>query len=254
MKRAALIALLAAAGWAQAQVTLGRLFSSPEERAAMENARGGQVTPPPTGQAAQTVAGAPPGAPGGPQMVAGEPTGYTGGAGGVAGAPPGYTGGAGGVAGAPSGYTGGAGGVAGAPPGYTGGAGGVAGAPPGYTGGAGGVAGAPPGYAGGPGMVAGAPPGAPGGPPMQDPMAGAAGAMPSAASTLTMTGVLRSSDNQITVWLNGTPQPYLQGALTPPGAGPAALTLALPSGTKVILKPGQRYDLNERRVKDVNEP
>lgn len=226
MKRAALIALLAAAGWAQAQVTLGRLFSSPEERAAMENARGGQVTPPPTGQVAQTVAGAPPGAPGGPQMVAGEPTGYTGGAGGVAGAPPGYTGGAGGVAGAP----------------------------PGYTGGAGGVAGAPPGYAGGPGMVAGAPPGAPGGPPMQDPMAGAAGAMPSAASTLTMTGVLRSSDNQITVWLNGTPQPYLQGALTPPGAGPAALTLALPSGTKVILKPGQRYDLNERRVKDVNDP
>ena len=106
-------------------------------------------------------------------------------------------------------------------------------------------------------MVAGAPPGAPGGPPLPDPAtASAAGAMPSpgAGSTLTMSGVMRSSDNQITVWLNGTPQPYLQGALTAPNAGPAALTMVLPSGTKVVLKPGQRYDLNERRIKDVNEP
>ncbi|MYM26634.1 hypothetical protein GTP46_28845 [Duganella sp. FT135W] len=62
-------------------------------------------------------------------------------------------------------------------------------------------------------------------------------------SELTMTGILRSSDHRSVVFLNGIPQP----------AGPKML-ITLPSGKKILLKPGQRYDLNERRIKDVNEP
>jgi hypothetical protein len=30
--------------------------------------------------------------------------------------------------------------------------------------------------------------------------------------------------------------------------------VTMPSGKKILLKPGQRYDLNESRIKDVNEP
>jgi hypothetical protein len=91
-------------------------------------------------------------------------------------------------------------------------------------------------------------PGMAGGPPATDPNAAAAAAAAQAApaSTLTMTGVLRSSDNRSVVFLNGVPQTGLK-------AGPQVL-VTMPSGKKILLKPGQRYDLNESRIKDVNEP
>ena len=104
-----------------------------------------------------------------------------------------------------------------------------------------GAAAPPPGTAGTPGA-----PGTPG-----DPGAPSA---PAPSSTLAMSGVLRSSDNQITVWLNGVPQPDLQGILSPQGVAATNLTMVLPSGRKITLKAGQRYDLNESRIKDVNEP
>jgi hypothetical protein len=98
-------------------------------------------------------------------------------------------------------------------------------------------------------------PGMPGGAPVYEPvvppgMPGADGAAkpapPPPPPTLTMTGVLRSSDNRTVVWLNGVPQPGLKA--TP------AVTVTMPSGKKIKLKPGQRYDLNAGRIKDVNEP
>lgn len=90
-------------------------------------------------------------------------------------------------------------------------------------------------------------PGMPGGPPAMDPNAAAGAPAPAAPpSTLTMTGVLRSSDNRSVVFLNGVPQPGLHAG--------AQLLMTMPSGKKILLKPGQRYDLNENRIKDVNEP
>ncbi|HEX5344766.1 MAG TPA: hypothetical protein VFX55_19895 [Duganella sp.] len=93
-------------------------------------------------------------------------------------------------------------------------------------------------------------PGMAGGAPMMDPNAAAAAQAAAVQAapppTLTMTGVLRSSDNRSVVFLNGEPQPGLKAG--------AQVLVTMPSGRKVLLKPGQRYDLNESRVKDVNEP
>jgi hypothetical protein len=69
-----------------------------------------------------------------------------------------------------------------------------------------------------------------------------------------MNGVLRTSSGRSTVWLNDVPQNAAQSKLTKRGPASPALTVTLPSGKKVVLKAGQRYDLNEGRVKDINEP
>ncbi|SHN39869.1 hypothetical protein SAMN05192549_11084 [Duganella sacchari] len=102
-------------------------------------------------------------------------------------------------------------------------------------------------------------PGTPGGPatPPGMPAPDATGAAPVASaaplSALTMNGVLRSSGNRTTVWLNDQPQPGMRQQLQQ-RADSALLTVTLPSGKKIVLKPGQRFDLNEGRIKDVNEP
>jgi hypothetical protein len=91
------------------------------------------------------------------------------------------------------------------------------------------------------------------------PSSGAAGApaappTPPAPETLVMNGVLRTSSGRSTVWLNDVPQSGAQNKLSKRGPTSPALTVTLPSGKKVLLKAGQRYDLNEGRVKDINEP
>lgn len=98
----------------------------------------------------------------------------------------------------------------------------------------------------GPGMSPDMPPGGPAGD--QQPAA------PAAPETLMMNGVLRSSSGRSTVWLNDVPQSGAQNKLSRRGATSPALTVTLSSGKKVILKAGQRYDLNDGRVKDINEP
>jgi hypothetical protein len=102
------------------------------------------------------------------------------------------------------------------------------------------------------------PPGSQGLPPEGQPIPGAEGmpqpAAPAAPEALVMNGVLRSSSGRSTVWLNDVPQSGARNKLSKRGAASPALTVTLPSGKKVILKAGQRYDLNEGRVKDVNEP
>lgn len=81
---------------------------------------------------------------------------------------------------------------------------------------------------------------------------GAAPAAPSAPNTLVMSGVLRSSSGRSTVWLNNVAQNDGQNRFS--NRGKAAVSITLPSGQRLILKPGQRYDLDAARVKDVNEP
>lgn len=87
------------------------------------------------------------------------------------------------------------------------------------------------------------------------PAAGAAGTTapaPSAPNTLVMGGVLRSSSGRSTVWLNNVAQNDSQNRFS--NRSNAAVSITLPSGQRLILKPGQRYDLDAARVKDVNEP
>ena len=93
--------------------------------------------------------------------------------------------------------------------------------------------------------------------PAPDPNAPPAADQPAAAPpppppALVMNGVLRSSSGRSTVWLNDVPQSGAQNHFT--NRGGAALTVTLPSGKRIVLRPGQRYDLGEGRVKDVNEP
>ncbi len=188
----ALAAALLAAAPAQAQVTLGRLFSTPAERTAMEATRGASAALAPNSQGQQAA----PGSPGGPAADSSQ-------AGGQPGAQPGQSDGPG--ARGPDGN-----------------------------------------YAPGPG--AGQSPPVPG-------VAAAKPAPPPPPPALVMSGVLRRSDNRTTVWLNDQPQ-YGAQRSTKQRAGAATpdVTVTLPSGKKVILKAGQRYDLNEGRIKDINEP
>ena len=95
------------------------------------------------------------------------------------------------------------------------------------------------------------PPGAPAD--MPPPIAAdAPPAPPPAPEQLEMNGVVRSSSGRSTVWLNNVPQSGPQNKFS--NRNNKALTVTLPSGKKVLLRPGQRYDLADGRVKDINEP
>lgn len=176
--------LLLAYAPAQAQVTLGRLFATPAERATMDANRGASSTLAPNSQGQQPA----PGTPGGPAPV---------------------------PVNVPAAAQ----------------------------------------YAGGqPTTSAGVPPGMP---PPGMPPAGVAASNepPPPPPALVMSGILRRSDNRTTVWLNDQPQYGAQRSTSQrKGAATPNVTVTLPSGKKVILKAGQRYDLNEGRVKDINEP
>ena len=89
----------------------------------------------------------------------------------------------------------------------------------------------------------------PGAAPGVDPAAPAA---PSAPDRLEMNGVVRSSSGRSTVWLNNVPQSGTQNKFS--NRNNKSLTVTLPSGKKILLRPGQRYDLVDGRVKDINEP
>lgn len=77
---------------------------------------------------------------------------------------------------------------------------------------------------------------------------------PQPPQTLVMNGVLRTSSGRSTVWLNDIPQSGRQMKVVQRAHSAPQLTVQLPSGKKVLLKPGQRYDLADGRVKDINEP
>nr|WP_315398949.1 hypothetical protein [uncultured Duganella sp.] len=88
-------------------------------------------------------------------------------------------------------------------------------------------------------------PGMPGG-------VGTASAAPEPAARLEMNGLVRSSSGRSTVWLNNVPQSGAHNKFS--NRNNKALSVTLPSGKKILLQPGQRYDLADGRVKDVNEP
>lgn len=79
-----------------------------------------------------------------------------------------------------------------------------------------------------------------------------ASAAPEPAARLEMNGLVRSSSGRSTVWLNNVPQSGAHNKFS--NRNNKALSVTLPSGKKILLQPGQRYDLADGRVKDVNEP
>lgn len=83
------------------------------------------------------------------------------------------------------------------------------------------------------------------------PMPGAAPATDSATAQLTMNGVLRSSNGRSTVWLNNVPQRGAANKFS--NRDSKAVTVTLPSGRRIVLQPGQRYDLADGRVKELGQ-
>lgn len=89
--------------------------------------------------------------------------------------------------------------------------------------------------------------------PMPTPGASSAAAAdtPPPSEQLIMNGVLRSSNGRSTVWLNNQPQRGAANKFS--NRDSKAVTVTLPSGKRIVLQPGQRYDLADGRVKDVSQ-
>ena len=79
----------------------------------------------------------------------------------------------------------------------------------------------------------------------------AAADTPPPSEQLIMNGVLRSSNGRSTVWLNNQPQRGAANKFS--NRDSKAVTVTLPSGKRIVLQPGQRYDLADGRVKDVSQ-
>lgn len=77
---------------------------------------------------------------------------------------------------------------------------------------------------------------------------------PAPPAPVELNGLLRSSAGRSTVWLNQVPQNDASNHLLPGRPGATALQLRTAAGRRVILRPGQRYDVTEGRVKEVDEP
>lgn len=87
--------------------------------------------------------------------------------------------------------------------------------------------------------------------PMPGSSSASAADTPQLSEQLTMNGVLRSSNGRSTVWLNNQPQRGAANKFT--NRDSKAVTVTLPSGKRIVLQPGQRYDLADGRVKDVSQ-
>jgi hypothetical protein len=104
-----------------------------------------------------------------------------------------------------------------------------------------------------PGMPPGMPPAAPPGTTPGTPDAGAAQAA-APREMLELNGMLRNSSGRSTVWLNGVPQAGSQGNVRIARGNAPSAVVTLPSGRKVRLKTGQRYDADQEKIKEINEP
>jgi hypothetical protein len=69
-----------------------------------------------------------------------------------------------------------------------------------------------------------------------------------------LNGIIRRSGGQSTIWLNDLAQPTGNDNLTGAARDTPGLKVNTPSGRRITLKPGQRYDFNDNRVKEANEP
>ncbi|HAT31416.1 MAG TPA: hypothetical protein DCW29_11370, partial [Janthinobacterium sp.] len=74
--------------------------------------------------------------------------------------------------------------------------------------------------------------------------AAAAPPPPAAPAPVELNGIVRRSSGKSTVWLNQVPQNDAANTL----GKDATLSLRLPSGRKVVLKPGQSYKADEGTV------
>lgn len=77
---------------------------------------------------------------------------------------------------------------------------------------------------------------------------------PAAPPQVELNGIVRRSGGQSTIWLNDVAQGTGNDNLTGAAQATPGLKVNTPAGTKITLKPGQRYDFNENRVKEANEP
>ncbi|ATQ77507.1 hypothetical protein CR152_25650 [Massilia violaceinigra] len=70
---------------------------------------------------------------------------------------------------------------------------------------------------------------------------------------MTVNGFVRRSSGKSTVWVNNEVQEGARNRFSGPAQAPR-VTLTLPSGRKVVLKPGQSVDMNAGTVTDVDKP
>ncbi len=77
---------------------------------------------------------------------------------------------------------------------------------------------------------------------------------PPAADQITLDGYVRNSSGKLTAWINQTAQhdqEIAQGiTLLKPG-GKQTVSMRLPSGTRLNLKPGQTFDATKGKVREV---
>ncbi|MCE3606192.1 hypothetical protein LXA47_21660 [Massilia sp. P8910] len=74
-----------------------------------------------------------------------------------------------------------------------------------------------------------------------------------AAQPMTVNGFVRRSSGKSTVWVNNEAREGARNRFSGPAQAPR-VTLTLPSGQKVVLKPGQSVDMNAGTVTDVDRP
>ncbi|NHZ80330.1 hypothetical protein F2P44_13760 [Massilia sp. CCM 8695] len=74
-----------------------------------------------------------------------------------------------------------------------------------------------------------------------------------APQPMTVNGFVRRSSGKSTVWVNNEAQEGARNRFSGPAQAPR-VTLTLPSGQKVVLKPGQSVDVNAGTVTDVEKP
>ncbi|MFB9245167.1 hypothetical protein IV454_22025 [Massilia antarctica] len=75
----------------------------------------------------------------------------------------------------------------------------------------------------------------------------------SAPQPMTVNGFVRRSSGKSTVWVNNEAREGARNRFSGPAQAPR-VTLTLPSGQKVVLKPGQSVDMNAGTVTDVDSP
>ncbi|CUI09218.1 hypothetical protein [Massilia antarctica] len=75
----------------------------------------------------------------------------------------------------------------------------------------------------------------------------------SAPQPMTVNGFVRRSSGKSTVWVNNEAREGARNRFSGPAQAPR-VTLTLPSGQKVVLKPGQSVDMNAGTVTDVDRP
>lgn len=73
---------------------------------------------------------------------------------------------------------------------------------------------------------------------------------PAAPAPLTVNGVVRRSSGKSTIWVNQVALDDQSGAFAP--GQPGVLRLQSANGQQVLLKPGQRYDLERGVVSEAN--